>query len=74
MKNPGLGIIKEGIVVMKTKYFFWVFIVLCYAMVSCTQEETKKGPALAKINDYILTLDEFQDAQGDGQDQYQHLP
>jgi hypothetical protein len=59
---------------MKTKCFFWAFIVLCCAVVSCTQEETKKGPALAKINDFVLTLDEFQDAQVDGKNQHQHLP
>ena len=45
---------------MKTKCVCWFFIVLCCAVLSCTQEETKEKQALAKINDYVLTFDEFQ--------------
>ncbi len=45
---------------MRTKYVFWIIFGLCLAIVSCAREETNEKQALVKINDFVLTLDEFQ--------------
>ena len=45
---------------MKKNLFYWSLIALCIFIFSCTQDEIKEKKKLAQINDYVLTLDEFQ--------------
>lgn len=45
---------------MKTKSIYWLLIILCALLFFCTQEKNEENKTLAKINDYVLTLDEFQ--------------
>lgn len=45
---------------MKTKCIQWVLLILCCSILSCAQEKMEEKKTLAKINDYELTLDEFQ--------------
>ncbi len=45
---------------MYKKYVHWVFVILCCFILSCAQEKKEENQALAKINDYVLTFDEFQ--------------
>lgn len=45
---------------MKKNLFYWFLIALCIFIFSCSQDEIKEKKKLAQINDYVLTLDEFQ--------------
>ena len=45
---------------MEKKFIYWFFIILCAFLFCCTQEKKEENETLAKINDYVLTLDEFQ--------------
>jgi hypothetical protein len=45
---------------MKKISIYWLLLILCSSLFCCTQEKTKDNKTLAKINDYVLTLDEFQ--------------
>jgi len=45
---------------MEKKSTYWFFIILCAFLFCCTQEKKEENETLAKINDYVLTLDEFQ--------------
>ena len=45
---------------MRTKLIYSIVVVLCCSILSCAQESQEEKQALAKINDYVLTLDEFQ--------------
>jgi len=42
------------------KRFFFVLFFLSLSLFCCSQEKTEKGKILARINDYNLTLEEFQ--------------
>jgi len=42
------------------KKFFYVLFFLSLSLFCCSQEKTEKGKILAMINDYSLTLEEFQ--------------
>lgn len=45
---------------MEKKSTYWLLIILCAFLFCCTQEKKEENETLAKINDYVLTLDEFQ--------------
>ncbi len=45
---------------MEKKFIYWLLIILCALLFSCTHEKKEENETLAKINDYVLTLDEFQ--------------
>ena len=45
---------------MKKRLIYWSLIILCFSIFCCAQEKIEEKKALAKINDYVLTLDEFQ--------------
>ena len=45
---------------MKKRLIYWSLIILCFSIFCCAQEKIEENKALAKINDYVLTLDEFQ--------------
>ena len=45
---------------MNKKLIHWVLIAVCCSILSCAQEKIEKKKTLAEINDYVLTLDEFQ--------------
>jgi peptidyl-prolyl cis-trans isomerase C len=45
---------------MKTKLAYWIIVGLCCAVLACSQEETREKQVLVEINDFALTLDEFQ--------------
>ena len=45
---------------MKKRLIYWLFTILCLSIFSCTQEQIGEDKTIAKINDYVLTLDEFQ--------------
>ena len=45
---------------MVKKSINWLLIILCSFLFCCTQEKIEGNKTLAKINDYVLTLDEFQ--------------
>ena len=46
--------------IMKEKLKYGFVIMLCFALFCCAQEKQEEDTVLAKINDYVLTLDEFQ--------------
>jgi hypothetical protein len=45
---------------MKKRLIYWFLIMLSFSIFCCTQEKIEEDKALAKVNDYVLTLDEFQ--------------
>jgi len=45
---------------MVKKPIYWLLIILCSFLSCCAQEKKEENKTLAKINDYVLTLDEFQ--------------
>ena len=45
---------------MKKISIYWLLLILCSFLFYCTQEKKAENKTLAKINDYVLTLDEFQ--------------
>ena len=45
---------------MKKRSFYALIFLLSLHLFSCSQERTEKGKILARINDYNLTLEEFQ--------------
>lgn len=45
---------------MRKNTVYFLLIILCSFLFFCTQEKRKENKKLAKINDYVLTLDEFQ--------------
>lgn len=45
---------------MRKKTIYFLLIIMCSFLFSCTQEKIEENKKLAKINDYVLTLDEFQ--------------
>ncbi len=45
---------------MKKRCFYALIFFLSLHLFSCSQERTEKGKILARINDYNLTLEEFQ--------------
>ena len=45
---------------MNKKLIHWILVLGCFSILSCAQETTEEKKTLAKINDYVLTLDEFQ--------------
>lgn len=56
-KGPHLPL-KEG--VMKKRPLCLFFLFLSLSLLGCSQEPPRSGKILARINDYNLTLDEFQ--------------
>ena len=46
---------------MKNRLLYPFVFVLSLSLLCCGQEKTDKKPVLAKINDYELTLEEFED-------------
>ena len=49
----------EG-VAMRRRFFWLFFAVACLQLLSCSQEKKEASETLAKIDGYVLTLDEFQ--------------
>jgi SurA-like N-terminal domain len=47
-------------IVMGKKSIYLLIIISCSFLCCCTQEKKVENKTLAKINDYVLTLDEFQ--------------
>jgi len=45
---------------MKKISIYWLLLILCSFLFCCTREKPQENKTLAKINDYVLTLDEFQ--------------
>lgn len=45
---------------MKKRCFYALIFFLSLHLFSCSQEKTEEGKVLARINDYNLTLEEFQ--------------
>jgi len=45
---------------MKKRLIYWFLFIVCFSILCCAQEKIEENKALAKINDYVLTLDEFQ--------------
>ncbi len=45
---------------MGKKSIYLLLLMLCSLLLFCTQEKKAENQTLAKINDYVLTLDEFQ--------------
>ena len=45
---------------MVKKSIHWLLIILCSFLFCCAKEKIEENKTLAKINDYVLTLDEFQ--------------
>jgi hypothetical protein len=45
---------------MGKKSIYLLLIILCSFLFCCTREKPQENKTLAKINDYVLTLDEFQ--------------
>lgn len=45
---------------MKKSFIYLLLFVLFLHLFSCSQDQTKKEKTLAEINDYNLTIDEFQ--------------
>ena len=45
---------------MEKKSIYFLLIILCFFLLYCTKDKTAENQTLAKINDYVLTLDEFQ--------------
>ncbi len=45
---------------MKKRFFYLLLFFLSLNLFCCSQEKTEKGKILAMINDYNLTLEEFQ--------------
>jgi hypothetical protein len=52
--------LNKEVVGIMNKRFFYVLFFLSLSLFSCSQEKTEKGKILAIINDYSLTLEEFQ--------------
>jgi hypothetical protein len=51
---------KEGGVIMKKRVIYLLFLFLSMNLFCCSQEKTKNGKQLAEINDFKLSLSEFQ--------------
>jgi hypothetical protein len=51
---------KEVAAIMKKSFIYLLLLVLFLHLFSCTQEQAKEDKILAGINDYNLTIDEFQ--------------
>jgi hypothetical protein len=51
---------KEVAAIMKKTFIYLLLLVLFLHLFSCTQDQAKEDKILAKINDYNLTIDEFQ--------------
>jgi len=45
---------------MKKSFFYLLLLILFTQLFSCSQDQTKEGKILARINDYKLTIGEFQ--------------
>ena len=45
---------------MAKKSIYFLLIILCSFLFCCSQERKEEDKVLAKVNDYVLTLDEFQ--------------
>ena len=45
---------------MKKRLIYGLVIILCLSIFCCSQEQIGEDKTIAKINDYVLTLDEFQ--------------
>jgi hypothetical protein len=45
---------------MKKRLIYWLLTILCLSIFCCAQEQIGEDKTIAKINDYALTLDEFQ--------------
>jgi hypothetical protein len=51
---------EEGGVIMKKRIFYLLLVFLSLLLFCCSQEKTENGKLLAKINDFKLSLNEFQ--------------
>lgn len=45
---------------MKKRIIYWPLAIICFSFFCCAQEQIGEDKTIAKINDYVLTLDEFQ--------------